>query len=82
MQGRRPTLEFNTLFPLTPALSLRERVTSLQSWSTSRRFRLSHALVAVLPLPKGEGRGEGEQIGRINFSFECIKIPQPNRPVT
>jgi len=52
----------HTPFPLTPALSPRERE------NRSSVIGLSEALVLVesgnawLPLPKGEGRGEGEQM--------------------
>jgi hypothetical protein len=51
-------------FPLTPALSLRERESSIPLCELARRVRCSDARTAVPPLPKGEGRGEGEQSAR------------------
>ncbi len=51
-------------FPLTPALSLRERENRGQSLGGSWRANLARQLASVLPLPKGEGRGEGEQTTR------------------
>ena len=48
-------------FPLTPALSLRERVNHLRHFGGANRARFADGLAAILPLPKGEGRGEGEQ---------------------
>ena len=58
-------------FPLTPALSLSprcragaaggERGNPLQCFGRSNRARFADGLAAILPLPKGAGRGEGEQ---------------------
>ena len=48
-------------FPLTPALSPRERGNRRQSLDDLLRASLAEALAINLPLPKGEGRGEGEQ---------------------
>ncbi len=48
-------------FPLTPALSLRERERARQSCGNCQRASLADARATVLPLPEGEGRGEGEQ---------------------
>ena len=47
-------------FPLTPALSLREREDSLQRWEISG-VTFANALPRILPLPEGEGSGEREQ---------------------
>ena len=58
-------------FPLTPALSLRERENGSQrvvgpsltgSTSEQKRAESAEGGRAVLPLPEGEGRGEGEGI--------------------
>ena len=58
------TIAISALFPLTPALSLREREPSgtCAELNTPAAFRPS--LAAILPLPAGEGRGEGER-GRV-----------------
>src|SRR5436190_65134 len=56
---------FPSAFPLTPALSLRERENQGPHCDNSKRLRLSNALPTMLPLPEGEGRGEGEQSARI-----------------
>jgi hypothetical protein len=58
--GTKHNWSADTPFPLTPALSPRERE------SQGVRIELSHApgfadrLARILPLPKGEGWGEGE----------------------
>jgi hypothetical protein len=52
------------LFLLTPSLSLRERGNQGQSLGTSWRASFTAALAAILPLPKGEGWGEGEETVR------------------
>jgi hypothetical protein len=69
-------------FPLTPTLSLRERE---QRPPRVRQLEASGLLArrgAVLPLPKGEGRGEGEQTARPSSShdrrnhfWECQSAP-------
>ncbi len=51
-------------FPLTLTLSLRERGQRSPTFGDSRRDRLAEALANTLPLPKGEGWGEGEQAAR------------------
>jgi hypothetical protein len=48
-------------FPLTPALSPGERGNQSQSLDDSWHASLAEALTRCLPLPKGEGWGEGEQ---------------------
>ena len=47
-------------FPLTLALSLREREHRLPRRDKSRRSGLARARRKILPLPQGEGRCEGE----------------------
>ena len=47
-------------FPLTPALSLRERENQGPRCANSKRLRLSNTLTMMLPPPEGEGWGEGE----------------------
>src|SRR6266446_10290926 len=63
----------HALFPLTPALSLRERENQGPRYDNSKRLGLSDALPMLLPLPEGEGRGEGERAsesaGSGNFSI-------------
>jgi hypothetical protein len=49
------------VFPLTPALSLGEREKVIQRW-TNRTRSQAVRLCAVLPLPLGEGRGEGKAV--------------------
>jgi hypothetical protein len=48
------------LFPLTLALSLREREWLSTVWDYSLNAGHLRALPMALPLPEGEGRGEGE----------------------
>ena len=48
------------LFPLTPALSLRERGNRIQPRHKSGPVHFVLTGITWLPLPKGEGRGEGE----------------------
>ena len=48
-------------FPLTPALSLRERENQGRHCDSFNQLGCSNALPIMLPLPEGEGRGEGEQ---------------------
>jgi hypothetical protein len=47
-------------FPLTLALSRREREHRIPRCNESRRSGLANTRRAILPLPKGEGQGEGE----------------------
>ncbi len=50
----------NGSFPLTPALSPRERENARQSLGRTGAAGMAEERRAGLPLPKGEGRGEGE----------------------
>ncbi len=50
----------NVAFPLTPALSLRERERHSPRSLRAERVRVPDGLATVLPRPEGEGRGEGE----------------------
>jgi hypothetical protein len=56
------------LFPLTPALSLGEREPRIPSLWTTRRLGWSQTWQVSLPLPKGEGWGEGER-GQNNAAY-------------
>ena len=60
----------DAVFPLTPALSLREREYRGQSLNISWRVRFADALATLLPLPGGEGRGDGE---RCTISLSQLK---------
>jgi hypothetical protein len=48
-------------FPLTPALSLRERENHLPCCKKREPFEFAQTRAKQLPLPQGEGWGEGEQ---------------------
>src|SRR5882724_5589336 len=66
---------FQGPFPLTPALSLRERENQGPRCNNSKRLGLSNALPMMLPLPEGEGRGEGEQGVRIRETCDfCNRL--------
>ena len=56
----RSWLYSQVLFPLTPALSLRERENSRLSVGEPEATELFESQTPRLPLPKGEGWGEGE----------------------
>jgi hypothetical protein len=47
-------------FPLTPALSLRERESRRPSFTQTGRFSLFKRRDRFLPLPEGEAWGEGK----------------------
>jgi hypothetical protein len=49
------------LFSLTPALSLGEREDCFPRRDKSSRVESADGRARILPLPKGEGRGEGEE---------------------
>ena len=49
-------------FPLTLTLSLRERERLSAAWDYSPNGKRSPALPMILPLPEGEGWGEGEWV--------------------
>jgi hypothetical protein len=51
----------DALFPLTPALSLGEREPRPPSVAHAEGLRFAVTRRSLLPLPQGEGRGEGEQ---------------------
>ncbi len=59
-----------TRFPLTPALSLREREQQASDWSFADGYWANSGTGVIdrrwtiLPLPRGEGQGEGEILGR------------------
>ena len=59
------------VFPLTPALSLRERENPSPSSGESKRgdfqvsLRITSDCQTLFPLPKGEGQGEGK--GDVRF---------------
>src|SRR5438128_2011059 len=48
-------------FPLTPALSPGEREHRRQSLGESEVLKIGEGRAPGLPLPEGEGRGEGER---------------------
>ena len=56
-------------FPLTPALSPRERENHRQSVGESTVLGKVESRPSLLPLPRGEGRGEGEG---------TVRTPQPS----
>jgi hypothetical protein len=58
------TFKSGVAFPLTPALSLRERENYRQRAGEADTLGIVERLAALLPLPKGEGWGEGEQAAR------------------
>ena len=62
---------FLSPFPLTPGLSLRERESQGLRYNNSKRLAFWNALPTMLPLPEGEGRGEGERIVRTPERCHC-----------
>src|SRR6185503_2295769 len=56
----------DTLFRLTPTLSLRERGNRSRGIRESEAVRLFERRHVALPLPEGEGRGEAEERVRIS----------------
>ncbi len=55
---------FSSHFPLTPALSPREREQPGPALEHSYTAGLADRLTTILPLPEGEGRGEGKRDAR------------------
>ena len=59
------TTQQEAAFPLTLALSLREREWRSTIWDYPLNAGHFRALPRAHPLPEGEGRGEGEQGARL-----------------
>jgi hypothetical protein len=68
------------LFPLTPALSLRERGNRIQSHDKSGPFDLARTGRSPLPLPEGEGWGEGER--SVDPPQLCALILSSREPIS
>ena len=60
------------LFPLTPTLSLREMEPRCKGWCEVGVPGFTARRDTSLPLPKGEGRGEGKKVTRSDLSFGGI----------
>src|SRR6266849_8785529 len=72
---------FRACLPPPPALSLGERERGSTRFRQSRARRLVAARDALFPLPKGEGKGEGERdaanrSGRKNFTSSTRPAPR------
>src|ERR1035437_9312404 len=75
--GTRNSLD--VVFPLTPALSLREREKPRQRVGQTGASSIFERRAAMLPLPKGEGRGEREQAAPCARPFDLTECPgRPN----
>jgi len=61
-------------FPLTPALSPWERESPHTALARSSGLRFAGRLATIRPLPKGEGRGEGEQAERPDTTSDVSKL--------
>src|SRR5229473_1663063 len=61
IRGSQTNRCFERCFPLTPVLSLGERENGSTRFRQSRAPRLVAARDALFPLPKGEGKSEGER---------------------
>jgi len=59
-----PLSELGVFFPLTPTLSLGERGKLRHSVGESEAVGICASRALVLPLPEGEGWGEGELVSR------------------
>ena len=64
----------DALFPLTPALSLGEWEQRRQFLDISPSAGLADSLASVLPLPEGEGWGEGEEHVRPVRAADASKL--------
>ena len=63
-------------FPLTPALSLRQREPQGTRADRTTPVSVRPSLAAMLPLPAGEGRGEG-QLGQVCSEASDLVAPLP-----
>src|SRR6266478_6395649 len=63
----------DAVFPLTPALSLEERENRRQSVGKAEITERVERCALLLPLPKGEGRGEGEHGVRLTAVPDVTK---------
>ena len=68
----------DALFPLTSALSLRERENNRHRVGKVGAPEVFERRNAWLPLPEGEGRGEGEVTMRMSVGVEAI--PDSRKP--
>ena len=64
-------------FPITPALSPRERENHRQSVGESKVLGNVENRPSLHPLPKGEGRGEGKQVARHSRPFDTTDFVGP-----
>src|SRR5437773_2406646 len=75
-----------SLFPLTPALSLGEREDCRQPFERIVRPGFIPRWAMTLPLPKGEGRGEGEEaVGILHtgkLALRCSNTPLLQHSIT
>jgi|SRR6185369_9031523 hypothetical protein len=62
-----------TPFPLTPALSLGEKENRFPVLRQSAAPLCFKSGITCLPLPEGEGRGEGEKFFGTTVKFENIR---------
>jgi hypothetical protein len=58
-------------FPLTPALSPKERESHRPRYHTPEVLRFLARRDTNLPLPEGEGWGEGERVRSCNAGCAC-----------
>ena len=84
-QGRRVRYvgscsQSDVAFPLTPTLSLGERENRAQSLDKAWRAGLADALADILPLPRGEGWGEGEQATLLSRPFDLMECRDSSNP--